>query len=83
MRMTVDTFRKEIERLITEAKKRGESYIDIKSGEVHRSVGGYPGKNHNMPSCCQAMYSLKKPSDEIIYSPPKGKGATLKIRYYL
>ncbi len=81
--MNSEVFRNEIERRVQEAKKKGERYIDITSGEIHRSVGGYPSRNHNMPSCCQVMYSLKKPLDQIIYSPPKGKGATLTIRYFL
>jgi 5-methylcytosine-specific restriction protein A len=36
-----------------------------------------------MPMCCQAMYKLKRASDEIVSAPPKGKGASLTIRYLL
>lgn len=36
-----------------------------------------------MPSCCQAMYHEQRADDEIISRPPKGKGATLTIRYRL
>lgn len=36
-----------------------------------------------MPSYCDAMYSLKKPDDEILNVPPKGKEAKLEIRYYI
>ena len=57
-------------------------YIDIVSGDVHRAVGGYPGNNHRMPVCCEVMYERVKGDDEVIAAPPKGKGATLKIRYY-
>jgi len=43
----------------------------------------YPSSKHRMPSYCDAMYELKKETDEIIHSPKKGKGATLRIKYYL
>ncbi|MBQ6567285.1 MAG: hypothetical protein IJL80_09530 [Treponema sp.] len=57
-------------------------YIDLKSGDVHRDIGGYPGKDHRMPVCCDVMYSRMKGSDKVLYAPPKGKGATLTIRYF-
>jgi hypothetical protein len=51
--------------------------------KINKNVGGYPSRNHRMATCCTAMYSLMGSRDEIITSPPKGKGASLKIRYYL
>lgn len=81
--MTADIFRKEIERLKNDAKEKGYKYIDITSGEVHRNVGGYPGKNHRMPSCCEVMKSMRTANDEIVNEPPKGNGATLTIRYII
>ncbi|MEC0235242.1 hypothetical protein P4H71_13015 [Paenibacillus kribbensis] len=79
-----DDFKKEIQSQIAAARSNELEYIDIISGEVHRKLGGYPERDgrHAMPSCCDAMYSLKKPTDEILKSPLKGKGATLRIRYY-
>lgn len=58
------------------------AYVDINSGDIHRAVGGYPGKNHHMPTCCDVMYKLMKGTDEVVSSPPSGKGASLTIRYY-
>ena len=58
------------------------SYIDVEAKDVHSSVGRYPGKNHRMPICCDVMYKKMKIGDAVLYAPPKGKGATLKIRYY-
>lgn len=57
-------------------------YIELISGDVHKKLGGYPSKNHRMPICCDVMYHFMKNNDEVICSPAKGKGATLKIRYY-
>ncbi|WP_078555933.1 hypothetical protein [Bacillus alkalicellulosilyticus] len=76
-------FKNEIENLIREASKGGKAFIDITSKYVHEKLGGYPSQKHNMPSCCDAMYELKKEKDEILHAPKKGKGATLKIRYFL
>ncbi len=57
-------------------------YIDITSGDIHRELGGYPGKNHRMPTCCIVMKKLMSSNDMIIYEPKKGKGASLTMRYY-
>ncbi|BCR35200.1 HNH endonuclease [Mariniplasma anaerobium] len=57
-------------------------YIDLIAGNIHRELGGYPGRNHRMPICCKAMRDLMSDKDQIIYEPKKGNGATLTIRYY-
>jgi len=57
-------------------------YVELVSGDIHREIGGYPGSNHRMHSCCNAMRDLMYNDDEVLYSPKKGNGATLKIRYY-
>lgn len=83
MKMTSEIFMEEISKLIKNAREAGLDYLDITSGDLHRKVGGYPGRNHSMPTCCNVMRSLMKPNDEVLQSPLKGKGATLTIRYYL
>ena len=57
--------------------------IQVNSGELHRLVGDYPGKNHRMPVCCSVMRNAMKSDDRIISKPPKGQGATLTIEYKL
>ncbi|MDR2590443.1 MAG: hypothetical protein LBC71_05605 [Oscillospiraceae bacterium] len=75
--------RQNFERIIDNLlKNMTGDYIDLVSGDIHRAVGGYPSKNHRMPICCEVMYSRMRSNDIILYAPPKGKGATLKIRYY-
>lgn len=69
--------------ILEKAKADGREFIDVESGYLHRKVGGYPGRNHKMPLCCRVMRSFMKVKDTILYSPPSGKGATLRIRYYL
>jgi 5-methylcytosine-specific restriction protein A len=81
---TMDEFRLELRRQLEEAQRSGaRPHVDINSGDFHRRVGGYPGPNHRMPVCCDVMYEEVGTGDEIISSPPKGKGASLTIRYKL
>jgi len=82
--MTMDDFRSELRAQIDRAERRSAPHVEINSGELHRVVGGYPGQDHRMPMCCEAMYELRKPTDEIIPpAPPSGHGASLTIRYLL
>lgn len=79
---TADDFRKELRSIFR--RNEGESYIDVNSGKLHRAIGGYSGKgNHRMPVCCDVMYDEMSARDKVLQSPPKGKGASLTIRYRL
>jgi hypothetical protein len=80
---TASDFQMELNRVFHAAKEKGESHIDVKSGDLHRQVGGYPDPNHRMPVCCDVMRRNMKAGDTILHEPPKGKGATLKIRYQI
>lgn len=66
-------------KIFQNAKAEGLKYIELISGDIHRDLGLV----QRMPTVCSAMYKLKKPNDIIIYSPPKGKGSKLHIKYYL
>ena len=81
--MHAEDFRKQLRAEFADATKRGASYVDINSGELHRKVGGYPGPEHSMPSCCQVMYGEQTSFDRVLHAPPKGKGASLTVRYQL
>jgi 5-methylcytosine-specific restriction protein A len=65
------------------AEKSRRPFVDVVSGDLHREVGGYPGPDHRMPVCCSVMQRQVRPGDLIVDAPPKGKGATLTIRYKL
>ena len=80
---TANDFQEYLDALFLDALKQRISYIDIKAGELHRQVGDYPQSNHRMPTCCVVMIKNMREGDEILYQPPKGKGATLKIRYQI
>jgi hypothetical protein len=78
----VADFEAEIRRMWQQAG--GAPSIDVRSGDVHEKLGGYPGQQHHrIPTCCNVMRRLMGPGDTIVDQPPKGKGATLVIRYRL
>lgn len=78
-----DAFRSELRARLAEADSRSAPHVEINAGELHRAVGGYPGPNHRMPACCDAMYAEQRSGDAIVTAPARGKGASLTIRYGL
>lgn len=82
---TADDFRHELYRMMFEGTKAGKLSTEICAGELHRRVGNYPGRNHRMPVCCEAMRAAiaSDPGDVILEQPPSGQGASLTIRYVL
>jgi len=66
-----------------DAETNGSTFVDIESGALHKKLGGYPGRSHRMPDCCQVMKRLMTKEDRILSEPAKGKGATLVIRYVI
>ncbi len=83
MTITATTFEQELLNIFRQATNTGKSYIDVKSGDLHRRVGGYPSNNHRMPICCSILRKHFRNGDTVISSPPSGQGATLIIRYLL
>ena len=80
---TMNNFQKELADRFSRALEDGKTSIKVNSGELHRALGGYPGPNHRMPVCCDAMYQEMRAGDLILNAPAKGKGASLTIRYLL
>jgi len=59
--------------LFKEAEEQGRSYVDVNAGELHRKVGGYPGRNHRVPLCCEVMRKNMQTADQILEQPQKEK----------
>ena len=78
-----DDFQTQLARVFEVASELGLSFIDLKAGDLHRMVGGYPGQDHRMPICCNVMYDSVRDKDRILEKPRKGKGANLIIRFQL
>lgn len=68
---------------LADAERSGQRLLRVRSGDLHRRVGGYPGPSHKMPQCCRAMRTAMSIGDIVIESPPKGAGANLVIEYRL
>lgn len=81
--ITKQEFEEELRQRFRRAVERGEASIIVNSGDMHRSLGGYPAPNHQMPTCCNVMHSHARVGDEILSAPPSGRGASLTIRYRL
>lgn len=78
---TAADFESELDAIFRDGKQKGLAHVDVKAGDLHRGVGGYPGHNHRMPVCCEVMLRKMKTGDTVLNEPPKGKGASLELRY--
>jgi hypothetical protein len=80
---TAQDFEDALQEILHVAQNKGEDHVVVTSGDLHRRVGGYPGRNHRMPVCCGVLRRMMQRGDEILSEPPSGQGATLTIRYNL
>ncbi len=77
-------FEKALADWFIEAEKEENIFVDIRADDLHARVGDYPGPFHRMATCCEVMYENYRPAvDKILQFPPKGKGASMEIRYAL
>ncbi len=75
-----DAFRRALNELFTSSRGK---YVDVVAGELHDLVGTRSGKDSRMPTCCNVMLAAMQNGDTVLASPPKGRGATLTIKYLL
>lgn len=82
---TISDFVAKLNTMLSKAENKRLPAITISTGELHREVGGYPGDDHRMPVCCNAMRKVMQEDigDVIIKEPPSGQGASLTIKYKL
>lgn len=79
-----DLIRQEIQNRFKRAANNGFSSVDLLAGELHDYVEFNDGSHPNqMPSICNMMYEAQVAGDETLYSPPKGRGGKLHIRYQI
>ena len=78
-----DHFRQELRAQFDRAEKRRAINLVVNSGELHRAVGGYPGPNERLQTCCEAMKEEMKSGDVIMGDLDNWRGAALTIRYQL
>jgi hypothetical protein len=78
-----DEFSRTLRSMLDSAGNLGLIAADVRAGDLHRRVGGYPGADHRMPLCCGAMRQAMKVGDEVVRGPASGQGASLVVRYRL
>ena len=83
MTPTKKDFTQKLEEIKVDAKESRAMSLIVTSKELHKMVGGYDTRNHRMASCCDAMYDAMNMGDAVLQAPPKGRGATLKIKYFV
>jgi len=77
-------FEDQLQEVFRIAQLQGNSEVVVNAGALHRVLGGYPNSRlQRMPICCDVMRRTMKIGDVTIAQPPKGRGATLTIRYAL
>ena len=78
--VSADHFAQELRAQMSRAAKAGSIDIVINSGQLYRSLGGYPGSMHGMPACCDAMRSEMKSGDVLLVEQTSGPGMTVRYR---
>jgi len=78
-----DEFRSALLELLSVAERANRHSVQVRAGDLHRDVGGYPGRHHRMPSCCAAIRAEMRPGDRVVRQPPKGNGANLIVEFQL
>jgi hypothetical protein len=79
--VSIDYFRQGLLAQMGRAAHGGLIDVMINSGDLYRSLGGYPGSKHGMPFCCDAMQAEMKAGDIVILDRSSGAGMT--VRYLL
>jgi hypothetical protein len=79
--VSTDYFRQGLLAQMDRAAHGGLIDVLINSGELYRSLGGYPGSKQGMPFCCDAMQAEMKSGDVMILDRTSGAGMT--VRYLL
>lgn len=65
--------------LISNAKMKGNVYVDIKAGDV----GKLTGFKKSFPNICRIMKQLKKDKDLVLSDTPSGMGSSVTVRYFV
>jgi hypothetical protein len=79
--VSTEYFRKGLLAQMERAAHGGRIDVLINSGELYRSLGGYPNSAHGMPSCCDAMQDEIRLGDTLLLDRSSGAGMT--VRYLL
>jgi hypothetical protein len=76
--VSTDHFRQGLLAQMSRAAYGGRTDVLINSGELYRSLGGYPGSALGMPSCCDAMQAEMKAGDVLLLGRTNGAGMIVR-----
>ena len=79
--VSTDYFRQGLLAQMDRVSRSGRIDVLINSGELYRSLGGYPGSMNGMPNCCDAMEDEMTSGDTLLLERSHGAGMT--VRYLL
>jgi hypothetical protein len=77
--VTTDHFRRGLLAQMSRAANVGQATVLINSGELYRSLGGYPRSTHGMSFCCDAMEAEMRPGDTMVLDRASGVGMTVRF----
>ena len=76
-KITTDDIRQHILELKKAAKDAGESFIILKSGDIHKELN----LKNRMPQVCNAMRQSMNEGDIVLHTTPSGNSSTIEIQY--
>jgi hypothetical protein len=79
--VSTDHFRRGLRAQLARASAHGSENVLVSAAELHRMLGGYPGSQHGMQACCDAMRAEVQPGDEFLAQ--RGGSSDLTVRYRL
>ena len=68
-----------IQSLKNTAKEKGESFVILKSGDIHRDLD----LKSAWTQVCNAMRQSMKEGDVVLHTTPSGNSSTIEIQFYV
>ena len=78
-KISTDDIRHYILELKKVAKERGNNFIVLKSGDIHKDLN----LKSRMPQVCNAMRQSMNEGDIVLHTTPSGNSSTIEIKYYV
>jgi len=78
-----EDFRQALAGFLAEAERDGRAEVEVSAAQLHRALGGYPGRHHRIPICCSVMRAGMRAGDSIVTSPVAGIGPEFSVRFLL
>ena len=77
-----EDFRQALAGFLSEAERDGRTRVEVSAAQLHRALGGYPGRDHRIPICCSVMRAGMREGDSIVVSTPCRRGSRVHCPFY-